>query len=213
MEFIPAPDSSGSRSFVVPQEVWILLAIFAALIVVFSIMQMRRNRAMLRREWQEQDAARGGASSAAPQSLEISTDLTFVVTPIVGKKALEVMNIFENVIWDINAGFTVLLCCNLDSFLSVERGGDAATQQRALRLFQSEVLDYLVINAEGLPVLGAIYYTEGPTGNPRKPGDAATQTIQGVLHQAGIRFFEIEPGFRPRDLIKRLKKTLKSSIL
>ncbi len=212
MNFISAPDTGNGLFSFLPQLL-IGLAVVFLLVIILSVIKFRKNRAQLRDQWKKEKMARDGTTNRG-DALDISPLVAFTGTPIMGKQGLQVMTILETVVGGINASFSIFIRCGLEQFVKVDGGsGSKSEQDDAQRSLKSEVLDFLVVNTEGLPILAVNYYTEGPTADPRNSSDPSIETLRTTLHQAGIRFFEIEPDFSPRDLKKRLKKVLKTGIL
>ncbi|MCF6304550.1 MAG: DUF2726 domain-containing protein [Rhodobacteraceae bacterium] len=212
MEFIPAPEAPSTVSDL-PSSVLIAIVVIAGLILVYSFFAFSRNRAKVEQQWREENIARNASMRSVAQKFIIPESARFKAKPVVSTKSLQILELLENLIWDVNSSFSVLIHISMDQFLEQETSSNPVEQERTQQSMRLETMDYLVVNSNGLPVLAVMYYREGPTQSQRKPDDLSTQTIIGALNRAGIRFFEIEPGFSQRDLKKRLKRMLNSGIL
>ncbi len=217
MDSIPIPESSN-QAFVLPSSVPIVLVVIAALILIYSVIMFIRNRAELRQEWEQENAARlakpQSTEQSTPQPVTIPKNTSFKAKQVISTDALDVLDLIETAVWEINSAFSVLVHCALDRFITLQSSnGSQAEQEQIKRGLKGEVLDYLVIDGEGLPILGVIYYSEGPSNSARTSKDDSIHDIIFALNHAGVRLFEVEPGFQVREFKKRIRKTLKSSIL
>ncbi len=212
MEFIPAPEAPTTVSDL-PSSVLIAIVVIAGLILLYSFFAFSRNRAKVEQEWREENIARNATMRSVAQQFIIPDTAIFKAKSVVSAKSLQVLELLENLIWDVNSSFSVLIHISMGQFLEQETSSNPAEHQRIQRSMNLETMDYLVVNGNGLPVLAVMYYLEGPSQSQRKADDLSTQMIIGALNRAGIRFFGIEPGFSQRDLKKRLKKMLNSGIL
>ncbi len=212
MEFIEVPKTSGAAD-ALPSSMLIALAVIAGLVLAYSFFAFMRNRASLEQKWREENIARNAPMRSADQQFLIPASTTFRATSIVNPESLQVLELLETLIWDVNSTFSVLIYVSLDQFLEQSASVNPVEYERTQSSLRREKMDYLVVNSNGLPVLAVMYYGHGPSQSPRRPGDPAIQMITGALNQAGIRFFEIQPEFRKRDLKKRLKQVLNSGIL
>lgn len=212
MEFISVPEA-GEQAFTLPPSILIIVAVIGGLILLYSVLIFSNNRARIRREMQQESTARMARIQGTAQTIVIPENASFKAKQIITPDALEVLELIETAVWEINSSFSVLVHCAMNRFLTLEGNASPVERDRINLSLKSEVLDYLVIDAEGLPVLGVIYYTYGPSNSPRTSQDPGIHVIISALNHAGVRLFEVEPGFRVREFKKRIRMTLKSSIL
>ncbi len=216
MEFVSAPEIIDDSPWISPENlmaIGVALAIIFVLVVLYSIVKFQRNRKQMRHEWQKEDLVRDNPNAQAQQKLNFSPLISFKAKSLFNKDSLVVRQILEDTAWKINADFSVLIRIGLDQFLTPDGGkNDQAERASVISGLKSEILDFLIINADGLPVLGVVQHQGGPANMRRQPDDPQIQNLKKVLNSAGIRFFEVPAGFRPRYVAKQLKKNLKSAI-
>ncbi|MBL4807972.1 MAG: hypothetical protein JKY31_11915 [Rhodobacteraceae bacterium] len=204
MNFVKVPETGDSAFAIPPMALYILLVV-VVLVFLFAFVKLRKNQKNLKSELNAEDFARAnGGSRAAPRfnpssKLELPSNIVYEAKTALNTESIQLLNLIENAAWDVSSSFSILTRCKLGDILSPSPMGE----------LKSQILDYVVVSKSGMPLMAAVYGGDGPSQNKWGADDPALNVIRDMMQMSGIRFLEIQAGFKPRVLKRRLKKLFK----
>lgn len=141
--------------------------------------------------------------------MEFISKVDFEPRPLLNKPEYRILRILEEVSREIPGGHRVMAQTSLGEVLAPQpASGSKEARDLAFHSINSKRLDFLVIDAYGMPVLAVEYQGQGHFSDTTFMRDAVKRE---VLRKAAIRFLEIPSEFDAQDLERDIRKALLSN--
>lgn len=140
--------------------------------------------------------------------MEFISKVDFEPRPLLNKSEYRILRILEEVSRDTPGGHRVMAQTSLGEVLAPQ-SASAPQEARdlAFRSINSKRLDFVVIDAYGMPVLAVEY--QGP-GHYTEKSFMRDAVKREVLRKAGIRLLEVPAEYDDEDLERDIRKALPS---
>ena len=141
--------------------------------------------------------------------MEFISKVDFERRPLLNQSEYRILRILEEIARDTPGGHRVMAQTSLGEVLA-PRPASGSQEARALafRSINSKRLDFLVIDAYGMPVLAVEYQGQGHFSERTFMRDAVKRE---ALRKAGIRLLEVPAVFDAEDLERDIRKALPSN--
>lgn len=159
-----------------------------------------------------------GADAVSPQpdpserlgeptaQMEFISTVDFEARPLLNRPEYGILRILEAVAQDTPGGLRVMAQTSLGEVLAPRpASGSQEARDLAFRSINSKRLDFLVIDAYGMPVLAVEYQGHGHFSDTTFMRDAVKREALG---KAGIRLLEVPAVFDTEDLERDVRKAL-----
>ena len=141
--------------------------------------------------------------------MEFISKVDFEARPLLNRPEYRILRILEAVAQDTPGGLRVMAQTSLGEVLAPQpASGSQEARDLAFRSINSKRLDFLVIDAYGMPVLAVEYQGHGHFSDTTFMRDAVKRE---VLRKAGIRLLEVPAVFDAEDLERDVRKALPSN--
>ena len=142
--------------------------------------------------------------------MEFISKVDFEARPLLNKPEYRILRILEAVAQETPGGLRVMAQTSLGEVLAPQpASGSQEARDLAFRSINSKRLDFLVIDAYGMPVLAVEYQGQGHFSDTTFMRDAVKRE---VLRKAGIRLLEVPAVFDAEDLERDIRKALPPNI-
>ena len=141
--------------------------------------------------------------------LEFIAKVDFEARPLLNRPEYRILRILEAVAQETPGGLRVMAQTSLGEVLA-PRTASASQEARdlAFRSINSKRLDFLMIDAYGMPVLAVEYQGHGHFGDTTFIRDAVKRE---ALRKAGIRLLEVPAEYDAEDLERDVRRALPSN--
>ena len=141
--------------------------------------------------------------------LEFIAKVDFEARPLLNRPEYRILRILEAVAQETPGGLRVMAQTSLGEVLAPRpASGSQEARDLAFRSINSKRLDFLMIDAYGMPVLAVEYQGHGHFSHTTFMGDAVKRE---ALRKAGIRLLEVPAEFDAADLERDIRKALPSN--
>lgn len=141
--------------------------------------------------------------------IEFISKVDFEARPLLNRPEYRILRILEAVAQDIPGGLRVMAQTSLGEVLAPQpASGSQEARDLAFRSINSKRLDFLMIDAYGMPVLAVEYQGHGHFTDTTFMRDAVKRE---ALRKAGIRLLEVPAVFDTEDLEREVRKALPSN--
>jgi len=141
--------------------------------------------------------------------LEFISKVDFEARPLLNRPEYRILRILEAVAQETPGGLRVMAQTSLGEALAPQpTSGSQEARDLAFRSINSKRLDFLVIDAYGMPVLAVEYQGHGHFRDTTFMRDAVKRE---ALRKAGIRLLEVPAVFDAEDLERDIRKALPSN--
>ena len=141
--------------------------------------------------------------------MEFISKVDFEARPLLNRPEYRILRILEAVAQETPGGLRVMAQTSLGEVLAPQpASGSQDARDLAYRSINSKRLDFLVIDAYGMPVLAVEYQGHGHFSDTTFTRDAVKRE---VLRKAGIRLLEVPAVFDAEDLERDIRKALPSN--
>ncbi|MCY3756218.1 MAG: DUF2726 domain-containing protein [Acidobacteria bacterium] len=138
--------------------------------------------------------------------MEFISKVDFEARPLLNRPEYRILRILEAVALETPGGLRVMAQTSLGEVLAPQpASGSQEARDLAFRSINSKRLDFLVIDAYGMPVLAVEYQGHGHFRDTTFMRDAVKRE---VLRKAGIRLLEVPAVFDAEDLERDIRKAL-----
>lgn len=141
--------------------------------------------------------------------MEFISRVDFEARPLLNRPEYKILRILEAVAQETPGGLRVMAQTSLGEVLAPQpASGSQEARDLAFRSINSKRLDFLVIDAYGMPVLAVEYQGQGHFSETTFMRDAVKRE---ALRKAGIRLLEVPAVFDAEDLERDIRKALPSN--
>ncbi len=141
--------------------------------------------------------------------MEFISKVDFEPRPLLNQAEYRILRILEKVAQDIPGGHRVMSQTSLGQVLAPQlASASKEARDLAFRSINSKRLDFLLIDAYGMPVLAVEYQGHGHFGDRTFMRDAVKRES---LRKAGIRLLEVPAEYDAEDLERDIRKALLSN--
>ena len=141
--------------------------------------------------------------------LEFIAKVDFEARPLLNRPEYRILRILEAVARETPGGLRVMAQTSLGEVLAPRpASGSQEARDLAFRSINSKRLDFLMIDAYGMPVLAVEYQGHGHFRDTTFIRDAVKRE---ALRKAGIRLLEVPAEFDAEDLERDIRKALPSN--
>ena len=141
--------------------------------------------------------------------MEFIAKVDFEARPLLNRPEYRILRILEAVAQDVPGGLRVMAQTSLGEVLAPQpASGSQEARDLAFRSINSKRLDFLMIDAYGMPVLAVEYQGQGHFKDTTFMRDAVKRE---ALRKAGIRLLEVPEAFDAEDLERDIRKALPSN--
>ena len=141
--------------------------------------------------------------------LEFIAKVDFEARPLLNRPEYGILRILEAVARETPGGLRVMAQTSLGEVLAPRTAsGSQEARDLAFRSINSKRLDFLMIDAYGMPVLAVEYQGHGHFRDTTFIRDAVKRE---ALRKAGIRLLEVPAEFDAEDLERDIRKALPSN--
>ena len=141
--------------------------------------------------------------------LEFIAKVDFEARPLLNRPEYRILRILEAVARETPGGLRVMAQTSLGEVLAPRTAsGSQEARDLAFRSINSKRLDFLMIDAYGMPVLAVEYQGHGHFRDTTFIRDAVKRE---ALRKAGIRLLEVPAEFDAEDLERDIRKALPSN--
>lgn len=141
--------------------------------------------------------------------MEFISKVDFEARPLLNRPEYRILRILEAVAQDTPGGLRVMAQTSLGEVLTPQpASGSQEARDLAFRSINSKRLDFLMIDAYGMPVLAVEYQGHGHFRDTTFMRDAVKRE---ALRKAGIRLLEVPAEFDAEELEREVRKALPSN--
>ncbi len=141
--------------------------------------------------------------------MEFIAKVDFEARPLLNRPEYKILRILEEVAQDIPGGLRVMAQTSLGEVLAPQpASGSQEARDLAFLSINNKRLDFLMIDAYGMPVLAVEYQGHGHFRDTTFMSDAVKRE---ALRKAGIRLLEVPAVFDAEDLERDIRKALPSN--
>lgn len=138
--------------------------------------------------------------------MEFVSKVDFEQRPLLNQSEYRILRLLEEIARDTPGGHRVMAQTGLGQVLAPRpASGSQEARDLAFGSINSKRLDFLVIDAYGMPVLAVEYQGQGHFSQTAFMGDAVKRE---ALRKAGIRLMEVPAEYDAEDLERDIRKAL-----